>query len=43
MCAPELVGADEPLEQFMNRITGAFGICTDFPARAKELQDAWNR
>ena len=43
MCAPELVGADEPLEQFMNRITGAFGICTDFPARVKEIQAAWNR
>jgi hypothetical protein len=37
MCAPELVGADEALEDFTKRIAGAFGICTDFPARVKEL------
>lgn len=31
MCSPDLVGANEALSDFRQRIIGAHGVCTDFP------------
>ncbi len=38
MCSPELVGAPESIEQFWPRVARAYGVCTDFPRRYRELQ-----
>jgi hypothetical protein len=36
MCAPDLVGAHQPLEAFIGEIRAhALGICTDYPIRAR--------
>ena len=37
VCAPELVGADEPLETFIHRNRYAAGICTDYPIKARKI------
>lgn len=37
MCAPELVGHAEPLEDFVRRSRGAAGICTDYPRQVRRI------
>jgi hypothetical protein len=37
MCAPDLVGAGRPVEEFIREIRDrAFGVCTDYPLLARE-------
>ena len=43
MCAPELVGAEEPLEEFVRRVRGAYGICTDYPLAVRRLLGEMDR
>lgn len=40
VCAPELVGAEESLADFVARHRHAAGICTDHPLRVRELLEA---
>jgi hypothetical protein len=37
VCSPELVGAEEALESFLQRVEGAAGICTDFPREVRRI------
>jgi hypothetical protein len=38
MCAPDLVGVERPLDDFLREIgPDAYGICTDHPVSAREM------